>query len=549
MSRPIQVDALAFLVVSITDDTAEAKVMGPDEDTENTTFEIPTTIVGFRLVPESERTQWPGSYVSFPVAFVRTSDAGVDEWSYGVVSGYTASDTTGILHISCSDEPARFPLTNVESIIKVDPLNYALRPGQGSNVAAVNPMELPHRQDNLLATCGKRKNGIPDSVMANLSVPYHPEELVPLVKPSTLALVHDRRQHIVNFSTANRPQDLYQDSGVVTITDHPLSEQNTRRAQTAPPTTRRSDLAQAAVQLMGSASSADEQHYSFSDNDENDIREVQHMNVPLSKRRRIDYFSDCDSDASNPDHHQGTQREIVFHPPPTDRRIHAAIVNRQHTGKEPHTLLQSVQQSPHVEFVASPATLRERISNSSKASNFADVISSLSALHKFGQYLYNNDTVEFISAAKDFIINYSDHARPDPAMARLLAYWINCKLILFRSTVLVASLNEATKVSAQFCRSDDKLAALRDSSQSWKPLSTPVRLRTSDRDKVSRGQRAKMTSCIHSEVFSRLPKGEDGRRVCLKFLSKSGCKYANCSNSHFRPESLPDGARKIIEER
>ncbi|OWZ18012.1 hypothetical protein PHMEG_0007960 [Phytophthora megakarya] len=47
----------------------------------------------------------------------------VDEWSYGVVSGYTASATTGILHISSSDGPARFPLTNVESIIKVDPLN------------------------------------------------------------------------------------------------------------------------------------------------------------------------------------------------------------------------------------------------------------------------------------------------------------------------------------------------------------------------------------------------------------------------------------------
>ncbi|OWY99754.1 hypothetical protein PHMEG_00029192 [Phytophthora megakarya] len=290
------------------------------------------------------------------------------------------------------------------------------------------------------------------------------------------------------------------------------------------------------------------------------------MNVPLSKRRRTDYGSDCDSNASNPDRHQRTQRGIVFHPSPTDRRIHAAIVNRQHTGKEPQTLLQSVQQSPHVEFVASPATLRglysfgfglglstmhcrrtywdDEVLTSEKGANL-----SLSALHKFGQYFYNNETVEFISAAKDFIINYSDHARPDPAMARPLAYWINCKLRLFRSTILADGLSEATKVPAQFCRSDDKLAALRESSQSWKPLSTPVRLRTSDRDKGSRGQRAQMTSRIPSEVFSQLPKGEDGRRVCLKFLFKSGCQYANYLSSHFRPESLPKGARKIIEER
>ncbi|OWZ16889.1 hypothetical protein PHMEG_0009259 [Phytophthora megakarya] len=112
----------------------------------------------------------------------------------------------------------------MESIIKVGPLKYAPRPGQGSNVAAVSPMELLHRQYIPLATCRTRKNGIPDSVMANLSMPYHPEELVSLVKPSTLALVHVCRQHIVGFTTAsrsNRPKGIYQDCGVVTITDPP----------------------------------------------------------------------------------------------------------------------------------------------------------------------------------------------------------------------------------------------------------------------------------------------------------------------------------------
>ncbi|OWZ16888.1 hypothetical protein PHMEG_0009258 [Phytophthora megakarya] len=174
----------------------------------------------------------------------------------------------------------------------------------------------------------------------------------------------------------------------------------------------------------------------------------------------------------------------------------------------------------------------------SKASNFADLICSLSVLHKFGQYFDNNETVEFISAAKDFIVNYSDHARPNPALARLFAYWINCKLSLFRSTILVDRLVKR--------QSDDKLAALRDSSQSWKPLSTPVRLRISDSDKCSHGQRAPMTSRIPSEVFSQLPEGEDGRRVCLKFLSKSGCQYANCSSSHFRAEEVYAHRQLII---
>ncbi|EGZ17072.1 hypothetical protein PHYSODRAFT_422292, partial [Phytophthora sojae] len=93
------------------------------------TFDVATEVIGFQLVPEPERKLWPGSYIAHPVAFILTTAAGVDEWAYGVVSGYTVSDTNAILHIVSPGGPTRLLLTDEQSVIKVDPLNYALRPG------------------------------------------------------------------------------------------------------------------------------------------------------------------------------------------------------------------------------------------------------------------------------------------------------------------------------------------------------------------------------------------------------------------------------------
>ncbi|EGZ17071.1 hypothetical protein PHYSODRAFT_503176 [Phytophthora sojae] len=170
-----------------------------------------------------------------------------------------------------------------------------------------------------------------------------------------------------------------------------------------------------------------------------------------------------------------------------------------------------------------------------KAFSCADLISALSALYKFGQYFYNSETMNFIGAAKDFIIDYSDHTRPDPSMARLFVFWINSKFSLFRNTILSEGLGAATKISAQFCRSEDKLAALRDSCQTWKP--------------GHRGNRTPGASRIPADLYSQLPKAEGGRRLCLKYLSQAGCQFSKCSSAHVRPEALPEGARKVILER
>ncbi|KAF4145676.1 hypothetical protein GN958_ATG05138 [Phytophthora infestans] len=185
-----------------------------------------------------------------------------------------------------------------------------------------------------------------------------------------------------------------------------------------------------------------------------------------------------------------------------------------------------------------------------KVSGFGDLIRSLTALHKFGQHFYNSKTVNIIYTAKDFVISYADHARPNPTMARLLARWINEKFILFRNKVLSDGLREALKILTQFCRSEDVLSALRDSSQSCKP-SSASRLRPASAETNVRAHRTTSNtgSRIPPDVYAQMPRGEDGRKLCLRFLSKPGCQFTEFSNALFRPESLVEGVKKLISER
>ncbi|POM72365.1 Hypothetical protein PHPALM_10926 [Phytophthora palmivora] len=154
-------------VVSAAEATVTVKTIDPDGDDQRSEFEVAKDIVELRLVPY-ERQLWPGSYLAHPVAFVKTEHSGVDSWSYGVVSGYTASETTHLLHITSAEGPTRFPLTDTQSVIKVDSLNYALQPGAGVNVVALSPLELLRQQDAIVAACRKRRAGVPSSRQSSL---------------------------------------------------------------------------------------------------------------------------------------------------------------------------------------------------------------------------------------------------------------------------------------------------------------------------------------------------------------------------------------------
>ncbi|OWY94253.1 hypothetical protein PHMEG_00036068 [Phytophthora megakarya] len=214
-----------------------------------------------------------------------------------------------------------------------------------------------------------------------------------------------------------------------------------------------------------------------------------------------------------------------FHPSPTDRRIHDAIVHRRHTGKVPQTLLQSIQQSPHVEFVARPAVLRglysfgfdlglsimhcksalwnDEVAAAEKGTNLWDFSSgnSYSQPARISLDTISTTSRPPTSSRKQKLLSFAipTTLAQIPKCRACFAFWINTKFSLFRNTVRSEGLATAVKISTQFQRSDDKLAALRESYD--RPKSTPsTRSRPAEHAKTAR--RTPGSNCIPPETYA-----------------------------------------------
>ncbi|OWY92091.1 hypothetical protein PHMEG_00039048 [Phytophthora megakarya] len=169
-------------------------------------------------------------------------------------------------------------------------------------------------------------------------------------------------------------------------------------------------------------------------------------------------------------------------------------------------------------------------------------IYTLATLHKFVQEFYNPVTADFIASARDFMIHYNDHAKSEPSIARLLMFWS------IQKPSCAQGLAAAAQVATQFTRSDDKLAALRDSQHLLASLAAPSKQRQHGHDRSQRGLKQGSGFIPHA-VFSTLPRADDGRRLCLKCLSTDGCKVAKCFRAQFRPDTLSDEAKAHVAER
>ncbi|KAF4036353.1 hypothetical protein GN244_ATG11620 [Phytophthora infestans] len=307
-----------------------------------------------------------------------------------------------------------------------------------------------------------------------------------------------------------------------------------------------------------------------------DIDDIRHQNTPLVKRRRVQYDSDSDDHGFDATMDTLDTQGITFHLSPVDRRIHATIVHKRHAGKIPQTLLQSVQFAPYVEFLATPAVLRalysfgfglglsvmhcrrrlpaDYVEASEQGLNIWD-FSGKYSLHAAPTPSGYGDleTSGFIASARDFVISYNDHAAPDGHMARLLSYWVNRKLGIFRSRLVSVGIKEALKVSAEFTRSDDMLSALKDSNSLWKKKTqsdksqSVGRARPSDREQIRKTTRN--PNPISAEVYEKAPQDASGRGLCLQFISRVGCSSTDCSRAHFKPDALHDLIKAAITER
>ena len=187
-------------VRSVASDQAVVQPVGPDQDNEEE-FEMPAAALRFRLVSEKETELWPGYYVAIPVAFVESRGPAVGRWAYGVVTGYHMTGEHPILEVLHGDETVPVRLDESFRIIKVDHLNYALQVGVGMNATAMNGLELRARQDEICVVGTKRRKQTPKAVEPMLSVPFVPDDRVPLVHPATMEIVRVRRSHLVDTAT------------------------------------------------------------------------------------------------------------------------------------------------------------------------------------------------------------------------------------------------------------------------------------------------------------------------------------------------------------
>ncbi|KAE9284224.1 hypothetical protein PF008_g27212 [Phytophthora fragariae] len=187
-------------VVSVEEASVHVSIAGPDATSGGSMYTMPLGTFQHRVVPARERDLWPGSYLAHPVAFVWTTDDGVDVWSYGVVSGCSATDDETTLHIVGHEGPVRLPLVATTAIIKADVLTYALQIGGTVNAAAFTPTELLEQQNSALVACNRRRPGrpgLPTAITELLTIPFVGKDIVPLVRPATLQLVRVRREQIL----------------------------------------------------------------------------------------------------------------------------------------------------------------------------------------------------------------------------------------------------------------------------------------------------------------------------------------------------------------
>lgn len=121
-------------------------------------------------------------------------------------------------------------------------MNYALDTSAGTNVTVIIPAELLELQNKICAACENRdkcRSGLPKAIAEGLLEAFDLQVVIPLVHPSDLHVVRDRRQHIINFALgprSNRPNDLYFDPSIETssqnrqvITPAPLRIATERR--------------------------------------------------------------------------------------------------------------------------------------------------------------------------------------------------------------------------------------------------------------------------------------------------------------------------------
>lgn len=191
------------------------KITGPEPPRRSKPFDVSEEVIRSRLVSNSDCAWWPGSYVGHPVAFVRLDGPESGCWAYGAVAGYSMRGETAILLVLCGETSCRIELSDPPTVIKVDPLVYALQPGARSNSTALNATELLALQNRIEIACRQARSIAPAHEDGNTCNTFSPDDRITLTSPSDLRMVQVRRQHVVDCElqlNKKRERDLLADT-------------------------------------------------------------------------------------------------------------------------------------------------------------------------------------------------------------------------------------------------------------------------------------------------------------------------------------------------
>ncbi|KAE8896832.1 hypothetical protein PF005_g21074 [Phytophthora fragariae] len=113
-------------VTAVQGNKAKVTLVNLDDNDEALDEEVDVSILKRRQVSDVESDLSPDMFVGHPIAFVQPEGASMDEWSFGVVTGYRMVRSTPWLHVRCAEGAAEIKLEQPPNVIKVDWVNYVI---------------------------------------------------------------------------------------------------------------------------------------------------------------------------------------------------------------------------------------------------------------------------------------------------------------------------------------------------------------------------------------------------------------------------------------
>ncbi|POM77139.1 Hypothetical protein PHPALM_5523 [Phytophthora palmivora] len=423
----------------------------------------------------------------------------------------------------------------------------------------VNPKELLQQQNTVIGAYRLRRNSgsdLPAVVRASLTVPFLPDEMVPLARPHDLRVVYGRRQHILDCLKGSRKKntlDIYRDLHASHSSDN---------SHSSPP-------------LTGELNPPEDSMNTSSDEDTEPIKAVRQQNRTLGKRTRrldpngrgspfIDGSSIIETEYPSEDETECTRG--AFRPSVTQQRVHRSIRHARFTATYPSwhflrfaaacftsDLVMKVYRSCTVDQLTCGIEhlLKNRTSALLTSRRETAYDRPLLQHHEATcavrfdtsmslDYISTIKTLSISSPARSTTDRYRGVSETDPLGWKLMVFWVTTKFSKFRSFIVSRDITAAKLVGGEFSRTDEDLLELLDHRRSRRAREYSGSRPRQNPESIRPVERPRRESSVPTDVLAVLPV-QRTKRLCMKSIYQAGCSG--------NPTLLPDIVKTYIIER